>query len=79
MLAPGTAAAARLPVIALRRESGAESAAIVAGSKTMIDFVLQRLVWHQGSCGSEWDMPRFAGMAQMQVVKPVRCCSDAAR
>ena len=39
MLAPGTAAAARLPVMALRRESGAERAAIVAGSKTMIDFI----------------------------------------
>ena len=38
-LAPGTAAAARLPVMALRRESGAERAATVAGSKTMIDFI----------------------------------------
>ena len=33
LLAPGTAAAARLPVMALRRESGAERAATVAGSR----------------------------------------------
>ena len=57
MLAPGTAAAARLPVIALRRESGAERAAIVAGSKTMIDFIAGTT---GVGCGSEWDMPRFA-------------------
>ena len=55
--------------MALRRESGAERAATVAGSKTMIDFIAT-LLW---GCGSEWDIPRFADASRMKQ----RCCSDA--
>ena len=33
-------------------------------------------MWHEDGCGSEWDMPRLAGMRQMQVVEAERCCRD---
>ena len=51
LLAPGTAAAARPPVMAVRRESGAERAATVAGSMNRIDFMLRRLVWAVAASG----------------------------